>query len=220
MFPELPTHGLALVIALLVLSLVLHEVAHGWVAYRFGDTTARDQGRLTLNPLAHIDPFMTILLPVVLYLTVGFIFGGAKPVPVNFHNLRKPYPHMALVALAGPATNFLLAVLGFLVLKVMVVELGLWEMSMLGPKVLLASIFFNLLLAAFNLLPVPPLDGSRIMAWLLPQGLRAPYARLERFGLILVFVLIMLPGFHGFLGSTMEVLYDAVRGIVSLGGLW
>ena len=120
MFDGLPPIGVAVALALLVISLGIHEAAHAWVALKCGDTTARDLGRITLNPIPHIDPFMTVILPVLLVVSGGFFFGGAKPVPVNFHNLRHPLRDMALVALAGPVSNFFLAAFFFLCEKVMV----------------------------------------------------------------------------------------------------
>jgi Zn-dependent protease len=204
-----------------VLSLGIHEAAHGWMALKCGDTTARDLGRITLNPFAHIDPFMTILLPIVFYVSTGFVFGGAKPVPVNFYNLKKPHRDMALVAIAGPASNFLLAIFFFLCWKLLVQELGIWEGGSLGSKVLENAVFFNLLLAAFNLMPIPPLDGSRIMTWLLPDNMRGPYVRLESIGLLLVFFAIyMVPQVRIVLFETIEVMYVGVQGIVTLGGVW
>jgi len=191
------------------------------MALKCGDTTARDLGRITLNPFAHIDPFMTILLPIVFYMSTGFVFGGAKPVPVNFYNLKKPHRDMALVAIAGPASNFLLAVFFFLCRKILVEELGVWQSGHLGEVVLYQAVFFNLLLAAFNLLPIPPLDGSRIMTWLLPGGLRESYIRLESIGLLLVFFAIyMVPFVRTMLFQTIEAMHVGVRNIVTLGGVW
>ncbi len=220
--PNLPPLGIALVIALLVISLGIHEAAHAWVAYKCGDTTARDLGRITLNPVVHIDPFMTIVLPLVLYLSSGFVFGGAKPVPVNFYNLRRSHFDMALVALAGPVSNFLIAALLWTIQKVSLdPTLGFWEENMLGPKVLQGGVYLNLLLAAFNLVPIPPLDGSRVMAWLLPKDLRQPYIRLEPFGMILVILLVfVVPGFDRLLYGTMGAMLQAIKATVTLGGLW
>lgn len=192
---------IVLVIILLVLSLALHEVAHAWVAYRCGDTTARDLGRLTLNPIAHIDPWMTIALPALLYYSTGFAFGGAKPVPVSFHRLRHPLRDMSLVAIAGPLTNLLLAVVFLLLFKLMVLhgwyndaaETQQERMHDLLPRVLLRGAGLNVVLTVFNLFPIPPLDGSRVMAWLLPSSARDAYLAFERWGMILVFVLLVLP---------------------------
>lgn len=220
---ELPPIGIALVLALLVLSLGIHEAAHGWVALQRGDTTARDLGRITLNPVPHIDLFMTILLPLMLFFSSGgrLMFGGAKPVPVNYHNLRHPLRDMALVAIAGPFSNFVLGAFFYLCWKVVVVELHVWNQDMLGAQVLEQAVFFNLALAAFNLLPIPPLDGSRVMAWLLPGGLREPYVALERYGLLLVMLFVwVVPGVKGLVFSAIEAMLRGIAFAVSLGGAW
>lgn len=220
-FMDLPPIGIALVLALLVLSLGIHEAAHGWVALQCGDTTARDLGRITLNPVPHIDPFMTVILPLVMLLSTGMMFGGAKPVPVNYYNLRSPLRDMALVALAGPASNFVLAAFFYLCQKVVVQELGLWGGDTLGASVLGYAVSFNLLLAAFNLLPIPPLDGSRVMTWLLPSGLRESYAALERWGLYLVVILIyFVPPVQHLVEATMRAMLRSIQAIVTLGGAW
>lgn len=212
---------MGLSIALLVLSLGLHEAAHAWVALRCGDSTGRDLGRISLNPLVHVDPFMTLVLPAILYVTSGFVFGGAKPVPVNFYNLRHPYRDMALVALAGPLTNLLLAAVFFLLFKVVVLDAELWPTGALGSQVLLSAVTFNLLLAAFNLIPIPPLDGSRVMAWLLPEGLREGYRRLEGLGMVLILLLVVFVApFQDFLRASMNALFRMVTWIVTLGGTW
>lgn len=213
---------IAAIIVIVVISLSLHEAAHGWVALKCGDRTAHDLGRITLNPIPHIDPFMTILVPILLLVSTGgkFVFGGAKPVPVNFHNLRRPYRDMALVALAGPLSNFLIALVLFAVWKLAVFDLQIWSRDNPSAQVLEAGLQLNLALAAFNLIPIPPLDGSRVMTWLLPSGLRESYAGLERFGILLVLLLIWLPATSAFIRTTMEVLYDLARQIVTLGGLW
>jgi len=220
---DLPPIGIAVVLAILILSLGIHEAAHGWVALLRGDTTARDLGRITLNPLPHIDPMMTVVLPLLMYFSSGgqFMFGGAKPVPVNFYNLRHPWRDMALVALAGPLSNFLLGVFFFLCLKVVVYELHLWEQDTIGERILQQALGYNLLLAAFNLLPIPPLDGSRIMTWLLPDGMRQAYNGLERFGLILVLVLVnLVPPVKALVYSTMDSMFRVIQTIVTFGGAW
>ena len=214
----LPGHGIALVIAFLVISLGIHEAAHGWVALQCGDPTARDLGRITLNPIAHIDPFMTVILPAVLALTSGMIFGGAKPVPVSYHRLRHPLRDMALVALAGPASNLVIAAVFLVALKAARAS-GNYEADALLPGVLYMCVWVNLLLTVFNLLPIPPLDGSRVMAWLLPEGLREPYVALERFGLILVVILVlMVPPVNAMLGGAVDGLWRALDALT--GGSW
>ncbi|NOT31307.1 MAG: site-2 protease family protein [Planctomycetes bacterium] len=216
----MPPVGIGLVIALLVISLGIHEAAHAWVALKCGDPTARDLGRITLNPVPHIDPIMTILLPTLGFMAGGFIFGGAKPVPVNYYNLRSPLRDMALVAIAGPASNFLLAVFFGLCWK-LTVKYGVWDANVVGPTILAKTVQLNLVLAAFNLLPIPPLDGSRVMTWLLPRGVREPYAALERFGLLIVVGLVVFfPPLQILVWDTVDLMWSWVNAIVTLGGTW
>lgn len=204
-------------LSFLVLSLGIHEAGHAWVAFRCGDTTARDLGRMTLNPIAHIDPFMTILLPAVLYMTSGFMFGGAKPVPVNPFNLRRPLRDMMFVALAGPISNFLLAIVFLFVFKCLVF-LGDMSPTALAPQVMRMSMYFNLILAIFNMIPIPPLDGSRVMAFLLPAGMRETYVGLERFGMLIIFGLL----FFGVLRTILATTLDPMIGLLDMltGGVW
>jgi Zn-dependent protease len=219
---ELLTVENGLVLLLLVLSLGIHEAAHGWVALKCGDPTARDLGRITLNPIPHIDPVMTILLPAIGMISGGFVFGGAKPVPVNYYNLRNPLRDMALVAIAGPASNFLIATFLFFWAYVLV-HFGFWDHASLlrEDNALNRGIYLNLLLAAFNLLPIPPLDGSRVMTWILPKGIREPYAGLERWGLILVVVAVLfVPPIQTFVHSTILMMLKGIITIVTLGGTW
>ena len=208
---------IVLVIAFLILSLGIHEAAHAYVAHLCGDDTAKDMGRMTLNPIPHIDPFMTILMPAILYATTGFMFGGAKPVPVNYHNLRHPLRDMSLVALAGPLSNVLLAVLFLLVWKVLTYTVGM-PADALAPQVMLNSVSFNLLLAAFNMIPIPPLDGSRVMAFLLPSDLRETYMRFERFGMLIVFGLL----FSGVLWRIITPVINSGWALIFefTGGVW
>jgi Zn-dependent protease len=188
-----------------VFGITVHEVAHGWMALRLGDRTAQMLGRLTLNPIRHVDPVGTILVPVVLLMLGGFVFGWAKPVPVTWENLRRPQRDMALVALAGPLANVLMAVIWLLVLLVGIslqtsgymqgIARGLAYMATAG-------ILINTVLLVLNLLPVPPLDGSRVLAALLPRRLRAGYGRIEPFGLLILVALIAT----GLLGPVMRPL--------------
>lgn len=209
---------IGLVIAFLVLSLALHEVAHGWTALKCGDPTARDLGRLSLNPIVHIDPVWTIVVPLVTFMTSGFIFGGAKPVPVDYRRLRSPLRDMSLVAAAGPLTNLLLAVV-FMVGWKAAVYLGPYETNQLLPRVLNQAAFFNVLLFIFNLIPIPPLDGSRIMTWLLPSGLRYSYASLERIGMLLIVMLLFfVPPFQAFFWTGIKGTLEALD--LATGGVW
>jgi Zn-dependent protease len=197
---------IALVVGFVILSLGIHEAAHAYIAFRCGDSTARDMGRMTLNPIAHIDPFLTILLPAFLAFAGQSPFGGAKPVPVNYHNLRNPPRDMAFVALAGPVSNFLLAIVFAIAMK-LCLKYGQYEADTPIIQVLLWSMYANVTLAAFNMLPIPPLDGSRVMTWLLPAGLRPGYLVLERFGIIIVFLLIR------FVTPVQEAVYQMQLGL-------
>jgi Zn-dependent protease len=170
-------------------AITLHEAAHAFVAKHFGDNTAYAAGRMTLNPLNHIDPFGTIVIPVLLYLTTGFVFGYAKPVPIDFSRLRHPKRDMAWVALAGPAANFIMAFL-WLVLATLLVAFDVQEVF--PHKVAQAGLWTNLLIFAFNLVPIPPLDGGRIVTSLLPNKLAYKYARIEPYGFFIVLALVFL----------------------------
>ena len=173
-----------------IIAITLHEAAHGFVARHFGDDTAEKAGRVTLNPLKHIDLFGTILLPAFLLLSkAGFLFGYAKPVPVNFGGLRNPKRDMIWVAFAGPAMNILLALISAALL-VLVFDSGRAVPSWL-PLLLWSSVEINLVLAVLNLWPIPPLDGSKIAVGLLPPALALPLWRLSRFGLIFVLVIFV-----------------------------
>jgi Zn-dependent protease len=175
----------------LLLAITLHEVAHGWVALRCGDTTAKDLGRLSLNPLRHIDPIGTVLVPALLAVFGGFIFGWAKPVPVNYHRLRQPKRDMALVALAGPGSNLIMA-LGWGLVAVTGHSLG-DTLPWLGEPLLLmgvAGIDVNVMLGVLNLVPIPPLDGSRVLVGILPDRYGLAMARMEPYGLIILVLLL------------------------------
>ncbi len=169
------------------LAVVIHEYAHGWVAYRLGDYTAKYAGRLTLNPLAHIDPFGTIILPILLVLTQSpVIFGWAKPVPIDYLRLGNPKKDIIWVALAGPAANIVFALFLTLLLKINL------AIPFLLLELFKTAIVLNLVLAVFNLVPIPPLDGSRILMALLPYDAAFRYAATEQFGFIILFVLLLL----------------------------
>lgn len=182
-------------IIILVYSSILHEIAHGYVAYRLGDPTAKLMGRLTLNPMKHIDPFMSIILPLMMYLTSPIIFGGAKPVPIDPFNLKEGRKDIALVSLAGPLTNILLAVIAGFLIHFFYPQMSLGEVSRIN---ILGYIFYeiltlNLLLAVFNLIPIPPLDGSKIFAFILPKKEAVAYLSLESIGMYIIFALLFFP---------------------------
>ncbi len=180
-----------ILLAILVFSVVVHEVSHGVVAEKFGDPTARLAGRLTLNPLPHIDLFGSILLPLFLSLVNLVPLGAAKPVPVNYLNLRNPKRDMALVALSGPGSNFLLALACSLPLR-----FGLFPAGSIGADFLLLAVSINLALGIFNLIPIPPLDGSKVLAGFLADRFLPMFASIERYGIILLILLIYFPIFQ------------------------
>lgn len=178
------------VVGLAVVSITTHEAAHGFVADRLGDPTARERGRLTLNPIPHIDLFFTIVLPLVLILSrSGFIFGGAKPVPVDLSRLRHPRRDWALVGAAGPASNVLIAI-GLAAVLSAATLTGLAGASSSLTEILAIGIFLNALLAVFNLIPIPPLDGSRVAQYFLTGEALALYGRLDRLGLLLILAVV------------------------------
>ncbi len=197
----------------LIFAITVHETAHGWVASKCGDPTAKMLGRLTLNPIKHIDPVGTIILPLILLLLPGhFMFGWAKPVPVDYRNLRKPRPHMALVAAAGPVSNFLMACIWAVVAKIGVAVLGFdqWTGTILAAMGT-AGIFVNIMLGVLNLIPLPPLDGSRIVSSMLSPNAAWRYSQIERYGFIILIVLMVT----GLLG---RILWPILAMVVSLIG--
>jgi Zn-dependent protease len=195
----------------LVIAITFHEAAHGFVAHHFGDNTAWDQGRVSFNPLRHIDPFGTLIMPAILLLSHSpFLFGYAKPVPVNFRALRNPRVDMVWVALAGPATNIVLAL--FAATALHVVDYVPENAAQWLVDNLKNALVINVILAIFNMLPIPPLDGGRVAVGLLPRVLAAPLSRLEPYGmLILIGVLILLPLLGSQLGLNLDVISAILR---------
>ncbi|GER93524.1 site-2 protease family protein [hot springs metagenome] len=184
----------------ILIAIILHEVAHGFVAYKLGDPTAKMLGRLTLNPIAHIDMFGTIIMPLLLFVVTNgqFVFGYAKPVPINSHNFKNPRRDMAISAAGGPATNILLAILSVLVLKYAMIPASAFVSEDIVVKVikplvmmLTASVTINVILASFNLMPILPLDGGRVLMGFLPERQANAIGRLEPFGMIIILILVM-----------------------------
>ena len=195
----------------LVIAITFHEAAHGFVAHRLGDNTAYDLGRVSFNPLRHIDPFGTLMMPAILLFSHSpFLFGYAKPVPVNFRALRSPRIDSVWVALAGPATNIALALsaaVAFHVVDYLPTTTAQWLADNLKN-----ALVINVILAVFNMIPIPPLDGGRVAVGLLPRALATPLARLEPFGmLILIGILILLPLAGSQLGLNLDVISALLR---------
>ncbi len=193
-----------------IFAITVHEAAHGYAAKHFGDMTAFNAGRITLNPLKHIDMFGTIILPALTVMLGGILFGWAKPVPVDFRRLRNPKKDMLWVAAAGPASNFVMAIFWALVMKFSVnaPEAFVLPMALMAK----AGVTINIVLMVLNLLPLPPLDGGRIAVSLLPMNLARPFAQIERYGFIILIILL----FSGVLGRILEPLINLVYALISV----
>jgi Zn-dependent protease len=199
----------------LLFAITLHEVAHGWMARRFGDRTAELLGRLSLNPLKHVDPLGTVIVPLVMLAMGGFIFGWAKPVPVNARALRDPRRNMIPIAAAGPAANLLMAIAWVLLFRLVDLPLRWPEgLSLFVREMCSKGLFFNTLLAVFNLLPIPPLDGARMLRGLVPETLGRRLDAIEPYGLIIVLALLAL----GILDQILGPLFLAVQDVVLWAG--
>jgi Zn-dependent protease len=201
MFHNFDLNQLVVMIVPLLMAVTIHEVAHGYVALRLGDNTAKLAGRLTLNPLKHLDITGSLILPVMLkILGSPVIFGYAKPVPVNFYNLRNPRRATVYVSAAGVSANLAMVMASGLLFRALLRLGPIWSDTILSPiltdlfLMLGYSVLINTVLAVFNLLPIPPLDGSRILAAFLPKHIRMHYARLERFGILILFFLLFIGG--------------------------
>ena len=210
---------LLLIVPVLLFSVVVHEVAHAWQALREGDTTARDLGRLTLNPLPHLDPMGSFIVPLVLYFLPGdFLFGWAKPVPVNPRNYRNYRAGDIRVSLAGIVSNLALVVLCALVLSAMAAVQGVISLNgTIGSSIITITtygVFINLILAYFNLIPVPPLDGSHVLYHLLPPGAGARYRAMGRYGVTVLFLAVVL--FPGAFGMVLSPVFAVFSWIVEL----
>jgi Zn-dependent protease len=202
----------------LVVAIVLHEISHGWVANAFGDPTARDLGRLSPNPIRHVDPIGTVAVPLVLAVSGAPVFGWAKPVPVVAARMRRPRLHMMLVALAGPGMNFLLALLAVLALAA---ALPFAAPGAVGMGFLLANLenflVINIFLAVFNLLPVPPFDGGHVVEGLLPRPAARRYARIGRYSFpVLILLLVVLPMLSPSLDIVSRLIVPPVRALLGL----
>lgn len=210
------TQIIAVSVLPVLFAITLHEVAHGWAARRLGDDTAARLGRLSVNPVRHIDPVGTLLIPgMLLLLKSGFLFGWAKPVPVDFNRLHSPRRDMALVAVAGPAANLLMAVFWALIARV---ALGLNTEAITTPLVLMAQvgIGMNVILMLLNLVPIPPLDGGRVAVGLLPRAWALWYSRLEPYGFYILLALMFTGLLSSLLGQPVRFLESLLYGLAGL----
>jgi len=219
MFANLDLNQIVVMIVPLLFAVTFHEVAHGYIALRMGDNTALLAGRLTLNPIKHLDFMGSLLLPLILNLTGSpVIFGYAKPVPVNFSNFRNYRKSTIYVASAGVLANFALAIVSGVLFQTIAHFQWLWNGSIFRPLImdfyhmLFYSVVINLVLAIFNLIPIPPLDGSKILAMFLPASLRLHYARIERFGMIIIIFLLLTDLIDKFISFFLTPMFNILLG--------
>ncbi len=202
-----------LYLPILFFSVIAHEFAHGYAALRCGDDTAYVLGRLNFNPLKHVDIAGTILVPLILYSLNAPLFGWAKPVPVNFYRLRGGKRDIALVSLAGPLTNICLMLIAVLLFKLFVI---IAPSAIIVLKVLLYAITINLVLAVFNLVPIPPLDGSKIVSYFLPDVLAAKYMRLERYGFFILIILVMSGALSKIVTPVFNLIFNLIFSFIGV----
>ncbi len=195
-------------ILILMFSIVLHEIAHGWTALRLGDPTAKDRGRLTLNPISHVDPIGTILVPLMSHFLGGFLFGWAKPVPVDPRYFKNPAKGMAIVGIAGPITNIILALIAAILFRV--VFLFDLDASPFLVHALVYAVAINIVLATFNMVPIPPLDGSRVIIPFIPREAARVYYQLEPYGFYILVALLYL----GLFRRVITPIYQYVAGML------
>lgn len=200
----------------ILFAITLHEVAHGWVARYFGDDTAARLGRLSLNPLKHVDPVGTVLVPTLMWLFSGFLFGWAKPVPVISSNLRQPRQHMAIVAAAGPLANLAMTLFWAATFKLALAYGGQSVGAQFVTLMAIGGIAINLILMVLNLLPIPPLDGSRVLNGFLPERQAQAVDRLEKYGLVIVIVLLVTGTLGRILGPILSYAMSLLQGIFGL----
>ena len=204
-------YEILIIVFILAISIVLHECAHGYMALLRGDSTAREMGRLTLNPIPHIDPFGTVILPISLIILGGPVFAYAKPVPVNPYRLKNPKRDMMWVGAAGPMTNLLIAVMAGMIMRNLIVPGAQVQMGLI--MALKFACLINLCLFLVNLLPIPPLDGSRILAGLLPCRMVQKFYALEAYGFIIIVLLLFAGFFEKVLWPLLQMLYRLIIGI-------